>query len=176
MKNFPIQSERAASRKARAAPASWRFAWLLAAPHRLGFFAGALMMSVSALWWAALLFSQAMGHAPQMALAPTLAHALLMALSFTPLFISGFLFTAGPKWLGLGEVSARSLQPAVVLMLLGWLLTIIGFHWHTLLASAGVGLVTAGWTRLCLKFIALLRQSRMARLSLTPQRNTHSFG
>jgi uncharacterized protein involved in response to NO len=60
----------------------------------------------------------------------------------------------------LGEVSARSLLPAVALMLTGWLLTLIGFHWHTLLASAGVGLVMAGWTRLCLRFIALLRQSR----------------
>jgi uncharacterized protein involved in response to NO len=140
---------------------SWRFAWLLAAPHRLGFFAAALMMSVSALWWAAVLFAQALGYAPPFAVAPTLAHALLMALGFTPLFITGFLFTAGPKWLGLGEVSARSLLPAVALMLTGWLAAIIGFHWHTLLASAGVGLVMAGWTRLCLKFIALLRQSRV---------------
>jgi uncharacterized protein involved in response to NO len=139
----------------------WRFAWLLAAPHRLGFFAAALMMSTSALWWGAVLFSQALGQAPPFAVAPTLAHALLMALGFTPLFITGFLFTAGPKWLGLGEVGARSLLPAVAAMLLGWLLALLGFHWHTLLASAGVGLVTAGWMRLCLKFIALLRQSRM---------------
>jgi uncharacterized protein involved in response to NO len=139
----------------------WRFAWLLAAPHRLGFFAAALMMSVSALWWAAVLMARAMGYSPEWAVAPTAAHALLMAQGFTPLFITGFLFTAGPKWLGLGEVHARSLLPAVVLILSGWLLALAGFHWHTLLAGAGIALVACGWSLLCLRFIALLRQSRM---------------
>jgi uncharacterized protein involved in response to NO len=140
---------------------AWRFAWLLAAPHRLGFFGAALMMGASSLWWGAVLLALALGYVPQWALAPTLAHALLMALGFTPLFITGFLFTAGPKWLGLGEVSARSLLPAVAVMLTGWLFAIIGFHWHTLLAGAGVALVATGWTRLCLKFTVLLLESRM---------------
>lgn len=139
----------------------WRFAWLLAAPHRLGFFGAALMMAVSALWWTAVLIARAMGYAPELALAPAAAHALLMAQGFTPLFIAGFLFTAGPKWLGLPEVSARSLLPSVALMLSGWLLALAGFQWHTLMASAGIALVASGWSLFCQRFIALLRQSRM---------------
>lgn len=142
-------------------PTSWRFAWLLAAPHRLGFFAAALMMAASSLWWGAVLTTRAMGYSPDWAVAPAAGHALLMAQGFTPLFIAGFLFTAGPKWLGLPEVSARSLLAAVALMLSGWLLAITGFHWNTLLASAGIALVATGWSLLCSKFIALLRQSRM---------------
>jgi len=62
---------------------AWRFAWLLAAPHRLGFFGAALMMAVSALWWAAVLMARAMGYSPEFAVAPAAAHALLMAQGFT---------------------------------------------------------------------------------------------
>ncbi len=141
--------------------ASWRPAWLLAAPHRLGFFAAALMMALSGLWWAAMLLARALGSPIAWAVAPAAAHGLLMALGFTPLFIAGFLFTAGPKWLGLPEVQARSLLPAVALMLAGWLLAVPGFHWQALLASAGIAAVAVGWSLLCLRFIALLRRSRV---------------
>jgi len=34
----------------------------------------------------------------------------------------------------------------VALMLSGWLLALAGFHWHTLLASAGIALVASGWS------------------------------
>lgn len=142
-------------------PTPWRFAWLLAAPHRLGFFAASVVMALSALWWAAVLTTRALGYAGSWAVPPGPAHALLMTLGFFPLFITGFLFTAGPKWLGLPEVSARSLLPAVLLILTGWALAVAGFHWHALLAAAGVALVASGWSALCLKFIALLRRSRV---------------
>jgi uncharacterized protein involved in response to NO len=139
----------------------WRASWLLAAPHRLGFFAAALMLALSALWWATQLFLGALGHSPALALAPALAHALLMSQGFMPFFIAGFLFTAGPKWLGQPEVSARSLLHAVRLMLGGWLLALAGFHLSALLAGLGLALVAAGWSSLCLKFLALLRSSRV---------------
>lgn len=163
MKTFPIRpdSNTGPVRQARHTPppTPWRFAWLLAAPHRLGFFAAALMMGMSALWWAAVLTARALGVVGTWAVPPGPAHALLMTLGFFPLFITGFLFTAGPKWLGLPEVSARSLLPPVLLMLTGWALAVAGFHWHALLAGAGVALVASGWSVLCLKFLALLRRS-----------------
>lgn len=139
----------------------WRFAWLLTAPHRLGFFAAALMLAFSSIWWAAVLVARALGPAPAWAVPPPAAHGLLMSLGFMPLFMAGFLFTAGPKWLGLPAVPARRLLPAIALMLAGWALTVTGFHVHAALASAGMALVAAGWTGLCLKFIVLFRRSRV---------------
>jgi uncharacterized protein involved in response to NO len=139
----------------------WRAAWLLAAPHRLGFFAAALMLAVSALWWAAVLVAGALGYSPAWSVPPPAAHALLMSQSFMPFFIAGFLFTAGPKWLGQPEVGARSLLRPIVLMLSGWLLALTGFHLHAWLAAAGITLVAAGWSRLCLQFFLLLRRSRV---------------
>ena len=141
--------------------AAWHPRWLLAAPHRLGFFAAALLFAGSAAWWATLLLARSMGHSPNWLVPPAAAHGLLMSLSFIPLFIVGFLFTAGPRWLGQPEVSPRSLLMPVLTMLLGWLVAVPGFHLHTLLAGAGMLLVSLGWSRLCLRFIRLLRGSRV---------------
>lgn len=140
----------------------WRAAWLLAAPHRLGFFAAAVMMAASALWWAAVLVMGALGHVPVWAVPPAPAHALLMSMGFMPLFMVGFLFTAGPRWLGLpdGSVTAYDLRTPVSIMLAGWLFAVAGFHLDARLAGLGVLLVAAGWTALCLKFAGLLRRSQ----------------
>lgn len=137
----------------------WRAGWLLAAPHRLGFFAAALMLALSALWWCAMLLARAAGLAVPWAVAPPAAHALLMSQSFMPLFMAGFLYTAGPKWLGLPEQNARRLLGPVALMLTGWLCAIAGFHGHTLLAASGTAFVATGWSRLSLMFLALVRAS-----------------
>ncbi|MDO8388549.1 MAG: NnrS family protein [Polaromonas sp.] len=143
------------------AGAPWRPRWLLAAPHRLAFFMAALMLAMSSAWWAIVLVTRAVNITPFWAVPAPAAHALLMSMGFMPLFFAGFLFTAGPKWLGLREVAARSLLPALSLMLAGWLGVLFGFHTHALVASAGLSLVAAGWTVLSLKFLTLLRQSRV---------------
>ncbi|MEI2677946.1 MAG: NnrS family protein [Burkholderiaceae bacterium] len=135
--------------------------WLLAAPHRLGFFAAACMLAASALWWTAVLLSRAAGYSPPWAVAPPAAHGLLMGLGFTPLFIAGFLFTAGPKWLGEAAVEARVLLWPVLLMLAGWCLVLPGLHLSSLLAAAGLALVAVGWSRLSMRFVAILRASRV---------------
>ncbi len=134
--------------------------WLLAAPHRLGFFAASCMLAISALWWSAILLAQSLAHSPPWAVPPPAAHALLMGLGFTPLFIAGFLFTAGPKWLGRPAVDARVLLRPVLLMLAGWCLVLPGLHLSSLLASAGLALVAGGWSRLCWRFVAIVRASR----------------
>jgi uncharacterized protein involved in response to NO len=84
-----------------------------------------------------------------------------MGLGFTPLFIAGFLFTAGPKWLGEAAVEARVLLWPVLLMLAGWCLVLPGLHLSSLLAAAGLALVAVGWSRLCMRFVAILRASRV---------------
>ena len=56
MKFIPIQPVADASRSA---ASGWHLRWLLAAPHRLGFFAAALMLAGTALWWATVLLARA---------------------------------------------------------------------------------------------------------------------
>lgn len=138
----------------------WHPRWLLAAPHRLGFFAAACMLALAATWWSAMLGARALGlNIPWSVPAPA-AHALLMTLGFLPLFMVGFLFTAGPKWLAQPEVAAQTLRLPVAGMVLGWLVAVCGFHASQLLAGTGVALVALGWTRLWLMFLHLVRSSR----------------
>ena len=135
--------------------------WLLAAPHRLGFFAAACMLAASALWWSAVLLLRATGYSPPWAVVPPAAHGLLMGLGFTPLFIAGFLFTAGPKWLGEPAVEARVLLKPILCMLAGWCVVLPALHLGAPGAAVGMALVAAGWSRLCLRFVAILRASRV---------------
>jgi uncharacterized protein involved in response to NO len=165
LKSIPIRTEFPAPAAAAATdPVAWRggpLRWLLAAPHRLGFFAGALMLGGSALWWAVVLLMRTQGLSPAWAVAPAAAHALLMSLGFTPLFIVGFLFTAGPRWLGQPDVAARRLLAPVLTMLGGWCVAWPGLHLQAGVAGAGMLLVAAGWSVLCWRFGTILRASRV---------------
>ncbi len=138
----------------------WRLHWLLAAPHRLGFFGGALMLAISALWWCIELYARSSGMPVAWSVSPSTAHALTMTLGFMPLFFVGFLFTAGPKWLGMPEPGTRALLPQVLIYLAGWILALVGFHASVLLATAGLVLVAAAWSSLAWKFTDLWRRSR----------------
>lgn len=140
-------------------PGPWRASRLLSAPHRLGFFAAALLLALSALWWLGALAARQAGAVLPWAVPPAVAHGLLMTHGFMPLFIVGFLFTAGPKWLALPEVPAATLLRPVLAMLAGWGLTLPGVHLHALLAAAGLGLTAAGWSLLVARFAGLLRRS-----------------
>ncbi|MBL8288745.1 MAG: NnrS family protein [Rubrivivax sp.] len=140
---------------------TWSAAHLLSAPHRLGFFAGAAGMAASALWWGLLLLAMTAGLAsPPWTVPPPLAHGLVFAFGFMPLFITGFLFTAGPRWLALRGPPARELLAPVLAMAAGWALAVAGFHGHEWLAAAGVALAGVGWATVAWRFAALLRASR----------------
>ena len=139
----------------------WRFRWLLVAPHRLAFFGAAVMLASSALWWCVQLFAQTLAAPVSGAVSPSTAHAMLMGLGFMPLFFAGFLFTAGPKWLAMPEVPARSLLPQVIAWLLGWSICLAGFHVSSPLVAAGMALVALAWTQLAWKFSCLWHASRV---------------
>ena len=158
MKSIPLRPVADAPPRA---VTGWHLRWLLAAPHRLGFSAAALMLVGTALWWTTVLLARALGQTTAWAVSPPAAHALLMSLTFMPLFIVGFLFTAGPKWLGQPEVPARRLLAPVLAMLVGWCMTLPGIHLHAALAGAGMALVALGWSRLCWRFFTILRASRV---------------
>jgi len=143
----------------RAAAGAFRFQRLLAAPHRLAFMAGSALMVATALWWALALVARHTGVALPWQVNPASAHALLMAQGFMPLFIVGFAFTAGPRWLGLGEVSARQLTLPVALMLGGWLVALTGFHGAALLSSLGVAIAAVGFALATGLFALLVLES-----------------
>lgn len=142
------------------APSAWRWSILLSAPHRLGFAAGALIMGVSALWWAIALTVRYVPIHVTWAVPPVIAHSVLMSFGFMPLFFLGFLFTAGPKWLGHGPIDAAVLVRPIMAMVIGWLLYVPAVHIHSLLAAAAVALVALGWSATALRFAVLVRSSR----------------
>lgn len=156
----PAPAATAAPARAAAPAGRWRWRRLFDAPHRLGFFAGALMLALSALWWAAVGVATHALHVPvPWAVSRGLAHALWFAFGFMPLFFTGFLFTAGPKWLGLPPVEARALAPALLASLCGWGVFVLGVHGAAALAAIGLAAVAWGWGSFSWRFVALVRAS-----------------
>ena len=139
---------------------AWRWRHLLLAPHRLGFFMAMCVLAASALWWLAVQLQRS-GAGPQLsfAVSPSLVHAAVMTFGFIPLFFSGFLFTAGPKWLGVQAPSARAVAPALLAQLAGWLAWLAGSHLHLAIAVAGLALAMAGLCRVTAMFLRLVADS-----------------
>ncbi len=144
---------------ARPLPTHWHPRWLLEAPHRLAFFAGALVLAGSGLWWAAVLLVGP--HVPWQ-LPPGTAHGLLMGFGFMPCFFAGFLFTAGPKWLARPAVPASTLRLPLVAGLLGWPVFVVGAHLHAPLAAGGLALAATGFGLITWRFHTLVRASTVA--------------
>ena len=164
---LPVPSLHAAGRPPRparrhASAEPWRLARVLDAPHRLGFFAGSVTLSTSALWWLATLGAHFAGWEARWAVAPAHAHALLMSFSFMPMFFAGFLFTAGPRWLALTAVPARRLLPTAAAWLAGWAAFLVGVHADPAIAALGLAVVAAGWTLFVWRLAQLLRRSAVA--------------
>ena len=139
---------------------AWRLRWLLASPHRLTFFAAGVLFALSALWWTALLCMRSLQIAIPWQLMPATAHALVMTLGFMPLFMAGFLFTAGPRWLNMPEVPAKRMLPQAISTLMGWPICVIGCHISLLLAAMGMALVAAAWLALIVQFMRLWYRSQ----------------
>ncbi|MFN4003886.1 MAG: NnrS family protein [Hylemonella sp.] len=161
MKSIAIKQDNTTASAQNNGQRRWRAGWLLAAPHRLGFFAAALMLALTASWWALVLAARARGWPIPWAVAPAAAHGLLMSQGFMPLFMAGFLFTAGPKWLDLPPQPARRLLTPVLVMLSGWALTLAGIHVGAVIAALGCALVAAGWSHISALFAELVRRSRV---------------
>ena len=141
----------------------WRLGHLLLAPHRLGFFLAMCLLLGSGLWWALVQLDRATGWLGLgYAVSPTLTHAALMSLGFIPLFFAGFLFTAGPKWLGVTGPEARDLVPSSVLQAVGWLLWLAGAHTQQTLAVVGVSLAAFGLAMQTWRLWGLVRASSLS--------------
>jgi uncharacterized protein involved in response to NO len=77
-----------------------------------------------------------------------------------PLFMFGFLFTAGPRWLNVRAPDARSLLWPAAASFGGLMLVLGGAFVARAPVLAGVALVLLGWTRLLASFLGLIRASR----------------
>lgn len=136
------------------APGPWAWSRLLTAPHRLAFFAGGVGLAVVALWWLACLALPV-----PWAVARPVAHGLAMALAFMPPFMVGFMFTAGPRWLGVEGPDARALLAPMLIWATGWTLALVGFHVAAWLAALGLALAALAWARWLGRFVGLVMQS-----------------
>ena len=142
--------------------ARWQWRNLLLAPHRLGFFLGVLLLIIASGWWALVQWSRV---APDISLSyavsPTLVHASVMVLGFFPLFFSGFLFTAGPKWLNVSPPHIRHLFTPLLLQVAGWLTWLMGAHVHERLALSGLALAAMGLCWMTAMFSRLVYNSQV---------------
>ena len=125
---------------------------LAIAPHRLYFFLGGLAVTMLFCWWLLQLLQQQSQALP--------LHALLMPLGVFPLFILGFTFTAGPRWLAL-DTPDHDFMLHGATYFVGMLLVLcsaaLGLH---ALRSSGFVFMLAAWCAVTWRWIGLLRHSR----------------
>lgn len=142
---------------------------LLDAPHRLLFFAAAVQILLAAAWWAAVLVGRAGGAALALpeGLQPARVHALLMIYGFFPLFIFGFLFTAGPRWLGRPPPGRAEWAPPAILAAAGAWLMLPALLAGPRAAAAALVISIVAWTWMLALFVRLIATSR-ARDRLHP--------
>jgi uncharacterized protein involved in response to NO len=144
-------------------PPRWYWRNLLIAPHRLAFFLAMWVLGAGASWWAAVQLDR-IGFGPGLnyVVSPSLVHAALMTFGFMPLFFSGFLFTAGPKWLVVRGPSPFDVAPALLAQCAGWLVWLVGSHLHPVLATGGLALAAIGLVLVTGRFLRLVAASREA--------------
>lgn len=130
------------------ASSDWRLRRWASAPHRLAFAAAGLVLVATGLWWAGVLALDAPGR---------VAHAPLMTFGFMPLYVAGFLFTAGPKWLQRPAVEARVLALPIALHTAGCVVLLVATS--VPMRSLGHAAIAAGGSMLALRFAALVRAS-----------------
>lgn len=141
------------------APQRWSWSLLLAAPHRIAFFLAMVVLVESGLWWTTVQADRVIGLGLPYELSPSVVHSALMTFGFMPLFFCGFLFTAGPKWLGVAGPSARELLPNLLLIAFGWMAWPFASHLNSIAAAGALLVATAGLASITWRFWRLLRAS-----------------
>lgn len=124
---------------------------LATAPHRLYFFLGAVAVFILFFWW----WLQVQ-HPQTMAIP---LHALVMPLGVFPLFILGFTFTAGPKWLGVTADDDYFLLHGATYfcgLILAMLAASVGLH---ALRSSGFALMLCAWLAVTWRWGSLIQRS-----------------
>jgi len=150
-------------------PQPWRWRHLFEAPHRVSFFMATLLLLASAAWWGAIQLQRGgVAESLPLVVPASLVHSVIMTFGFIPLFFAGFLFTAGPRWLGVAPPDTRLLLPALSAQLGGGLIWLAASHVNGSVAAAGLALALGGLCRTTMRFC------RMAARSTTSDR-THAI-
>ncbi len=134
-------------------------------PHRFFFLAAVAQLALISLWWLGVLGARALDpqSAPPAAMPDTVVHAFAMLYGFAPLLMFGFLFTAGPRWLGVTPPSPAQWNLPGSLAAAGALAVVpmqlfVPDAWGVQIAAATFAV---GWTWLLLLFLRLIRRSSM---------------
>jgi uncharacterized protein involved in response to NO len=131
---------------------------LLDAPHRLFFFAAAVQILIASAWWTITLAARARGIPAALAdgLDAARVHAFLMIYGFFPLFIFGFLFTAGPRWLDMPAPTRRQYAAPALLAVTGAWAMLPAFGFGPRVAAAALLLPIAAWGWMLGHFVTLI--------------------
>lgn len=134
----------------------------LAAPHRVMFLSGTIQALAVMAFWSLDVGAHYAGlwpvpAWPLLSLFPAyLLHAMLISCGVFPLFIFGFILTAGPRWQGMGDLSQRDFVPAFLLLATGWFLVWLALLLPQLLV-AGMALALGGWIAVALTLTRIAR-------------------
>lgn len=135
---------------------------LLAAPQRLAFAAGGVLLVASALWWALVQLAPALGLPLPWVLDPALAQAWLLGVAVWPLFLVGLLCDALPRWLGSPPLAARLLALPLALVAAGAAVVGAGAHLSGTAAALGLAVLAVGLALLAGLFGLLVLEHRRA--------------
>lgn len=135
---------------------------LLRAPHRIAFLFGMLLaLLLFAAWFAEL--ASRLGSHPILPVVPAvMAHGFLMLYGIFPFFMTGFIFTAGPRWLGVPAPSRLRYLSVPALLASGLLLWLAGLGLGHRWLQTGQLLYSAGFLGLTLTFAQLILRSQQA--------------
>ncbi|GHD61950.1 NnrS family protein [Jeongeupia chitinilytica] len=129
------------------------------APHRAAFFFGGLGAVLALAWWAAEMVMRLHGGSTHSAIPVMWLHADLMLFGFFPLFMLGFIYTAGPKWLNVAPPPLNAWAPAILGYTTGTVLQLIALRWPVAW-SLGDAMHWIAWVGATILWIGRIRASR----------------
>lgn len=129
------------------------------APHRTGFLLGSLLLIASLGWWAVEMIARQRGVLLGTAVPAMFLHGYLMLYGFFPLFMLGFIYTAGPRWLGVPPPSLARYVPVMLGYATGSLLVLLG-GWAPILLSLGILLHAMSWAGALALWVGRIRASQ----------------
>lgn len=132
----------------------------VAAPHRLGFLAGGVLLLLCFIWWGAHMLARWQGMVIPSAVVPMFLHGYSMTYCFFPLFMLGFIYTAGPRWLSVPSPSLRRYLPVMLGYLLGGLV-VIASAINTSLLVLGIGLQAVAWAAALWIWLSAIQRSQV---------------
>ncbi|QZA76749.1 NnrS family protein [Deefgea tanakiae] len=136
------------------------FKQTIAAPHRLGFLAGGVLLLLSFIWWGAHMLGRWQGVALPSAVVPMFLHGYSMTYCFFPLFMLGFIYTAGPRWLSVSSPNLSRYAPVMLGYLIGGIL-VLASAVNTHLLVLGIALQAIAWSAALWIWLSAIKRSQV---------------